>query len=413
MRKLIPILALAAAAPLRAQTTPNCSTVLDTAHPQLWLQIGDTQEALIKNLGAHLRGSTAHPIQIVYITAGSCVNVPNIQGGVKFPQGGTVSYIPAGFNPATASPTCINDTVGGHKIDVANAALFVSTCQLTNTPTVTTSTSQGPNQAYTLVVPSAASPTAITAEEAYFVFGFGNNSGFGPNTPLSPWNDITLMFTRPSTKSTLLTWVATLSVPGGDAAHTFTPAKFMGTPKSASSDVVAAVTGSPTPEKTIGLLGAEVYDANPSGLKELAFQWFGQTHAYFPDSTLGAHDKKNLRDGHYAVWSPTFWLQEVNGQTPVNPDADFLIKLILGQQGNLEVNPVLDVIHVGLVPACAMSVNRTVEGGPLSPFAPTPSCACFYDANVVGGHSSCATCTTEGSTCPSGGVCHAGFCEAR
>jgi hypothetical protein len=171
------------------------------------------------------------------------------------------------------------------------------------------------------------------------------------------------------------------------------------------------VLGSPTPEKTIGLLGAEVYDAAPTGLKELAFQWWGQKHAYFPDSALGKHDKKNLRDGHYAVWSPTFWLQEVDATgAPVNADADFFIKLILGNQQNFEINPLADVISVGLVPSCAMSVNRTVEGGPLSLFAPTAPCGCYYDSQV--GTSSCAACSAT-VACAAGTTCRNNFCEAR
>ena len=410
MRKILTILALAAASvPLQAQAI-NCSTLPNP----LWLQIGDTQEALIKTLGRDLKKSTAHPLTLIYITAGSCTNVPAIQGDSTHPNGtflaGTMSYIPDNFDPSTASPTCTNDIAGGHRVDVANAALFVSTCKLTNVPSVKTSTQQGPNQAYTLVVPASASPQAITAEEAYLVFGLAEQDVFDATTPLSPWNDHTLMFTRPSTKSTLLTWVSTLSVPGGDVNHTFTPTLFKGTPEAASSDVVSHVLGSATPEKTIGLLGAEVYDSAPTGLKELAFQWFGQKHAYFPDSALGKHDKKNLRDGHYAVWSPTFWLQDVDAAgAATNPDADYFIKLILGQQQNFEINPLADVVSVGLVPSCAMSVNRTVEGGPLSLFSPTTPCGCYYDSQV--GTSSCTACSAT-APCATG-TCRNNFCEAR
>ncbi|HEY2030570.1 MAG TPA: hypothetical protein VGH20_15330 [Myxococcales bacterium] len=407
MRALLVVTALAAAMPLRAQTV-NCSSL---PHP-VWLEIGDTQEQLIKTLGAHLASSTAHPLTLVYHTNGSCTNVADAYAQPPNKLTVTMNYVPAGFNPATASPTCVNDIAGGHVIDVANSALFVSSCTSAPPKPANVSVVQGPIQAYTLVVPNGSSQTAITAEEAYMVFGFGNNDGFGPATPLSPWNDTAFMFTRPSTKSTLLTWVASLSVPGSDAAHTFTPAKFLGTPEPASTDVVSHVTTSTSPEKTIGLLGAEVFDANPTALKELAFQWWGQTHAYYPDSTLGAHDKKNLRDGHYAIWSPTFWIENLDAQgAPANPDADFVIQLILGQQQTLETNPLLDVVSVGLVPSCAMAVNRTVEGGPLSVFNPAPSCSCFYEANVPGGHSACATCSAT-TPCQSG-TCRAGFCEAR
>ena len=34
----------------------------------------------------------------------------------------------------------------------------------------------------------------------------------------------------------------------------------------------------------------------------------GQYYAYYPDSTSSSIDKKNVRDGHYTVWSPTIWM---------------------------------------------------------------------------------------------------------
>jgi hypothetical protein len=406
MRKLFTLIALAVAVPFQARAANvDCSTL---SNP-LWLQIGDTQEALVRQLGRDLANSTTHPLTIIYITAGSCTNVPNIQAGTKITA--NPLYTPAGYDGVSTPPTCTNSA--GHKIDVANAALFISTCGTLATPVVATTAQQGPIQAYSLVVPTGSSQTSITAEEAYFVFGFGNNDGFGASTPLSPWNDETQMFIRTSTKSTLLTWIATLSVPG-DPTRTFTAAKFKGVPLAQSAQVETDVEGASPPEKGIGLLGAEVYDANRSLVKQLAFQWFGQKHAYFPDSNNTTFDKRNLRDGHYAPWSPTYWLQQVDGTgAPTNPDADFFIKLILGTATLDTVNPINDVIAVGLVPACAMEVNRTIEAGPLSPFAPTPSCSCYYDAHVQNGSSTCATCSAANPTCPGTSVCRSNFCEAR
>jgi hypothetical protein len=387
----------------------------------LYLEIGDTQEQLIKTLGAHTAAATTpHAITLVYRTNGSCANLTDVFTVPPKPivSGTTMSYVLAGQNPALASPTCTLDAAT--PIDVGNAALFISSCagQAPAQP-AGVSAQQGPIQAYTLVVPNASSQTAITAEEAYFVFGFGNNDGFNSatnSTPLSPWNDTAFIFTRLSTKSTLLTWVHTLSQRGGDVAgdpRTFTPAKFLGTALNASSDVVGHVTGvtGSDRERTIGLLGAEVYDSNPTVLRELAFQWFDQKHAYFPDSALGAKDKRNLRDGHYAVWSPTFWIENVNTDgSPTKTDADYVINLILGKQQQLQVNPVDDIISVGLVPSCAMQVNRSVEGGPLSLFDPTSQCRCYYDSKV--GTSSCATCNAS-TPCATGVCSPDGFCEAK
>ena len=409
MRTLFIVTALAVALPLQARAANvDCGTLPNP----LWLQIGDTQEALVRQLGRDLANSTTHPLTLIYFTAGSCTNVPNLQAGVPITTN-PILYIPPGYDGVSTPPSCTNSA--GHQIDVANAALFVSTCGTLATPKVATSQQQGPIQAYSLVVPNGSSQTAITAEEAYFVFGFGKNDGFDPaTTPQSPWNDETQMFIRTSTKSTLLTWMAMLSTQG-DTTRTFTAAKFKGVPLAQSAQVESGVQGASPAEKGIGLLGAEVYDANRKLVKQLAFQWFGQKHAYYPDSNNTAFDKRNLRDGHYAAWSPTYWLQEVDKTTgaPVNADADFFIKLILGTQTLDTVNPINDVIAVGLVPACAMEVNRTFEAGPLTPFAPAPSCGCYYDAHVQNGASTCATCSAANPTCPGTSVCRSNFCEAR
>ena len=93
--------------------------------------------------------------------------------------------------------------------------------------------------------------------------------------------------------------------------------------------------------------------------------------------------------------------------TPVKPDARYVIDLIAGKT----VTPapsfsMIDLIAaVGLVPDCAMGVNRTVEGGVLQLYRPTESCTCKYESLVA--TSACATCTTSCAT----GVCRNGYCE--
>jgi hypothetical protein len=394
--KLVPALLLLAALPAAAQTaTPDCASLPNA----LWLQIGDTQEPLIKALGQQLLTSTVMPMTLVYITAGSCTNVPALYN--KTPITVTASYIPTqtqvpGWTPAMASPTCTN--TAGHAIDVANAALFVSTCN-SGTPPADAESIEGPVQAYSLVVPTASWQTAMTAEEAYFVFGYGMSG------EVTPWTDELHLFTRPTTKSTLLTWAAAIDVPA---------AKWKGQPQSTSTLVLNMVSQSTAPEATVGLLGAEIYDANRSALKDLAFQWFGQHHAWYPDSSAAAFDKKNLRDGHYAVWSPTFWLTHIDPATgiAVDPRTTYLINLILAktQTPAFDANTLDTVISVGLVPDCAMKVSRTVEAGPLSFYSPAQPCGCYYD-HKTGATPSCATCSPT-TTCATG-TCRFGYCEAQ
>src|SRR5207248_2537505 len=147
--------------------------------------------------------------------------------------------------------------------------------------------------------PTASTQTSTLAEEMYLTFGFGNND------QVTPWNDEQFMFIRTVTKSTLLTLAAANGVPA---------AKWKGVPFDKSTDLLNAVATSAQPEKSIGILGIEVYGQNRDKLKVLAYQTYKQKHAYWPDSTSTSFDKRNLRDGHYAPWSPTVYITAVDAQ---------------------------------------------------------------------------------------------------
>jgi hypothetical protein len=196
----------------------------------------------------------------------------------------------------------------------------------------------------------------------------------------------------------LLAWAANISVPGD---------KWKGVKLDGSAMVVSGINGGTA--AAIGILGAEVYDANRATMKALAYRAKGQYAAYYPDSSSSSRDKKNVRDGHYTVWSPTIWMDTVDAGTgaPARPDARYVIDLVAGKT----VTPapsfgMIDVIAaVGLVPDCAMKVNRTFEGGPLALYRPAESCTCKYESLVD--TSSCATCTASCAT----GTCRNGFCE--
>ena len=129
-------------------------------------------------------------------------------------------------------------------------------------------------------------------------------------------------------------------------------------------------------------------------------------------SSENAQDKRNVRDGHYHIWSYTHWLLPTDGAgNALKPLAARIIGLIVG-------NPVapppafepLDAeIQVGLVPRCAMKVARTSEGGDLTLDAPVAPCGCYFESRTGG--TSCTACT-DNSACGSG-RCRHGYCEAR
>ena len=370
----------------------------DTLPNPVYLQVGDTQANLMKRLGRALRNNTPNPITLVWVTSGSCTNIQAIY--TRVPITGNMQYVASsaedpGWTPASPNLTCTAPT-GGVVPDIANSALAVAACT-TETPPATTQATVGPIQAYVMAVPVASSQIAITYEEAYFVFGFGAMG------MVTPWIDEAQMFIRTVTKSTLLAWGANISVP----VDKFKGQRFDGSPM-----VVSALQTSTSPEKAIGILGVEVADGLRASLRILAFQAKGQHAAYYPDSTSTARDKKNVRDGHYTVWSPTVWIDTVDGSgNPVKPAARYVVNLITNKSVSPAPNfaAIESIAAVGLVPDCAMGVQRSFEGGPLSIYKPAQSCTCKYESLVAA--TSCAACSAS-QPCASG-TCRDGFCEVQ
>jgi len=405
MHRFILAAALGAASALAAPSLAAAAPCESLPGTKVYLQVGDTQLALMKRLGRALRDSPAKPLTLVFATSGSCDNIAAIYTRVAFAAGKTLQYVPAtaedaAWTPASPTLTCEAPLVAdGLKVpDVANSALFASACANAGTPPATVNLIAGPAQAYVMATPIASSQKAITYEEAYFVFGFGA-AGM-----VAPWIDESQMFIRTVTKSTLLAWAANIGVPA---------AKWHGQQRDSSAMVVADLTTSTAVDQAIGILGAEVYDGLRDKLKALAFRAKGQHAAYFADSTSTARDKQNVRDGHYTVWSPTIWMDTTDTSgAPVNANARYVTELIAGRTVTPDPGfSMIDIIAaVGLVPDCAMGVSRQFEGGPLSIYKPAASCVCKYESLVS--TSSCATCTVGGAPCATG-TCRAGFCEVQ
>jgi hypothetical protein len=377
----------------------------DTIAPgvdRIYMASGDTQEPLLKHLGRRLRDSTAKPLVIFYRNTGTCTLAPQVYNQAKFTQ--VLSYIPStaeapNWTPADPSITC-DFPAGQYPVpDLGIGATFIESCGTLPTPPggITIKQFPGPIQAYNFVVPNLSSQTALTAEEGYLVFGFGSQS------EVDPWDNEQFMFIRTTTKSTLLTLMAAVNVPVNKAK---------GKQYDASSDVLNAVIGTGSTEKTIGLLGAEIFDANRDKLKTLAFKGFKQRYAYWPDSSPTAFDKANVRDGHYLPWSPTVYITTVDGQGVANkPNVKYFMDMVLGSplSPKFEVNPLEVVIARGLIPQCAMKVTRPLEGAPLSLFDSPEPCHCYYDSRTA--TTACKQCADD-NACGTG-KCRHGYCEAK
>jgi hypothetical protein len=292
-------------------------------------------------------------------------------------------------------------------VDIGIPIVFPAACS-SDTPPADLVAFKGPVQSMLFVVPKTASPMAISSQQAALVFGTGATAN------VTPWTDEAFYFIRPPTKGTQVSLGALIGVPA---------ALWHGQQINLSPDVATKVAASTQPEKTIGILGSEIYDSatNRANLKALAFQAVGQTNGYLLDSTATAFDKRPVREGHYVAWAHVFYMTKVASidagvSVPVNASAKLLID-ILSDAANPGIPSTLDPINLvaqkGLVPLCAMTVTRSTEGGPLSLFAHPDPCGCYYESKLGTGTvpASCVTCTTSAS-CTGGTTCRHGFCEA-
>jgi hypothetical protein len=368
-----------------------CDDAANLPNP-VYLTVGDTQVNLMKELGRKLRDSES--VTLIWRATGSCTNLDTIYSGAK--MSGNFSYIPAHYDPVAmpTPPTC-TVPMPGVPADVANSIVFLDGCPSTRPDNV--ADILGPVQSFVFVAPLGSAQVAITAEEAYFVFGFGMAG------QVAPWLDNNQLLIRPATKGTIISMGASIGVPAG---------KWKGVPVNLSQDLASMLAAAPQPDAALGILGSEVYDGYRNVLKSLAFRAYRQYHAYFPDSTQNAFDKQNVRDGHYHMWSYTHWLLPQSGGKPVKALAQRVVDILVGNdaQPAPTFEPLDSVAAVGLIPQCAMRVQRSREGGDFSLYAPPAPCGCYFEKQV-NKTTRCAACA-DSSTC-GGGVCRRGYCEAN
>lgn len=379
--------------------------------PIVYIENGDTQEPLVKRLGAQLVSSTT-PIRLVYKNKRTCdlaldMYTPNrlINDAIAIKYIPTKTEDPA-WTPLSVTPSCDadgDDGAGniGNVIGLGIGATFLSSCtNLPATKPADLAVINGPVQSYGFIVPGGSSQIALTAQEGYFAYGYTSGTGMA-----MPWLDQMLRYSRGPTASTALACAAAIGLKGSQLKGTVPTGN-------TSTEVLNFVSTSGAPEATIGLMGTEVYDGARNLVKLLAFKGFNQRYAYYPDSSSTSFDKKNVRDGHYLVWAPTPYIARIDTGTgkAVDPNVQRVIDHVLGARTDADVNGLDQVIASGLVPDCAMTVKRDFDGGDLSLYAPAQSCACYFEAKAPQSTTQCKTCPS--GTCASG-VCRRGFCEVK
>jgi len=376
-------------------TLPSCASLTNP----LYVMSGDTQVPILKELGKALR-QDATPTTIVWQATGSCTIIDAVYNGTPLRQ--NLSYIPSdpNWDPVSGTvPTCMPDSTGV-PVQLGIPIVFPESCTSAPAP-ATVKAFKGAVQSFVFVVPKGSTAQAISAEEAYLVFGFGA-AGL-----VSPWTDDTFYFVRPATKGTQVSLGAVIGVPA---------AKWKGQKIDQSTAVASMVAASTALDKTIGILGTEIYDslANRAALRALSFEGYGQTGGYFPDATVSAFDKRNVRDGHYVGWSHVFYLATVDSAgAATDARAARVIDILTAAPAAAAptgVDPLRLVAGKGLVPQCAMNVQRAAEGGPLTRFTSADPCGCAYEAATGATPAACTACSSA-APCATG-TCRHGFCEA-
>lgn len=394
-----------------------CSSLPGTL---VYVESGDTQEALLKTLGRQLR-DTAN-ITLVFELTGSCTLTPNLYAGTPIAAGQVLDYIPSLAEDSTwttSDPERTCTIASPTPPDLGISALYPGSCQLGG-PDAGSNIGliDGPIQAYTFVVPPSqfnAVGNAVSAGEAHAAFGANKGTGLVTYMGNPEWNVPSQMFFRPASKSTLVSVAFNIQLQPADMANGGA------IDEAASSGVLSAVAASTNPA-TIGILGDEVYDTQGrSMVNVLAFQAFGQAHAYFPDSTVTAFDKQNIRDGHYSMWSPTVYIAPMQGGQPINPAVRYITDTVTANpsasppDGGAPIDGIADITGVGLTPSCAMQVTRTIEqdGTPISAAPNPPTCTCYFLSKIPGATGVPPYCTPcgDGGSCGQGQSCIRGFCE--
>ncbi len=338
------------------------------------------------------------PVNIVYVAEGSCAGIDAILNGT--PVKSTAAAPPSYWDSVDTEQHCdLPDA--GVTADLGISDVFAGSCvDLPNGLPHTVGDFLGPVQTMTFVVPKASRQQSISAEAAYYVYGFGKDSG------VDPWTIDDFIFQRSADSGTQSMIAAAIGV--------LPLSKWKGTPTTTSGDILQRVATSTNPEATIGILSTSEAQDDLSALNVLAYQHFDQTCGYYPDSLSTANDKRNVRDGHYALWGPLHLLAPISDDGYARNES---VRSIIGYvSGTKTVPSGVDMIYLEaqrhFVPQCAMQVTRSEEVGALQSFAPEKACGCYYD-EVTTGSTSCTACAVASDCAAPTPACNYGYCEAQ
>lgn len=351
---------------------------------------GSASKPLFAKIAPALR-KAADPISLVYQAPGACFGITAYVDGT--PVTGTASY----WDADGTEQTC-NFPVVGVTPDFGMLGVQGTLCEGVTEIPAGIGEYAGPITSWSLIVPNASSQTSISAQAVYFIYGFGAALG-----KVSPWTVDAELYSRNATSAALIAIALGAGVP---------PTKFKGNDVMTNQAMISSLAMSVNPEAALGFVSTEVADLNRDSVRTLAFQATDQSCGYWPDSTATGFDKRNVRDGHYNLWSPYRFYVPVDGAGKIsNPVTARFVGFFTGEVEPPPELPLLDtIIDNGNIPQCAMNVWRDTEIGPLYSAQQEEPCGCYYEFRATG-ESSCATCTDDSGCSTGSPTCRHGFCE--
>jgi ABC-type phosphate transport system substrate-binding protein len=380
--------------------------------------------ALGPTLQALAPAAKAAGYTLVHYDNGSCGAVANITSGNNMIPNPTGAKSPQYFlDDGSGKKPCLPSDANGAQIP-APIDVVLSDVDPRLCPNVAGglpsgfSDQTGPVNGMVIAVPMNSQQTAISAEQAYLVFGLGADGA------VSPWtgDPATTYHVRGNTSGTRAMVNANIGQidQGGIGPMKGNMKAWFGHDEGGAGPVIAALTkDNPTPSvanQSIGIIGINdlllsMAGATPAPIKALAFRAFGQKTAYWPGSTQNALDMRNVRDGRYKIWGYVHMITPTSGKTQAATDFLSLIN---------DPNSIDGTIKAGLTPICAMHVTHDYEGQDQKAFTADKPCDCYFEFKATGtAPSSCKSCMSN-SDCGTGrcdlhgsGSTAVGYCQAQ
>jgi len=255
---------------------------------------------------------------------------------------------------------------------------------------------KGPVQLFMFAVPVSGGQDAISREAAFLTFGFPDKKHVGP------WLDPKLVFRRSETSGTQRVIANVIGLE---------PNGLTGVLVKSSGAMIDALRDATPAAPAIGITSPDQLAREPEKVRALAYQHTGQGCAFHPDVVAGGRDKRNVRDGHYALWAPISIYQRAAAATGHTERVALMLAGTHPDATGLEYFKILKDGNV--VPQCAMRVDRDGPSEPIKPFRPSLSCACAFErSGVAAPDVQCEECTTN-AKCGAGRNCEHGHCEPR